>query len=172
MFLFCVSFRLLEHHSIWAEALLQALHQALQWGCALGMCYTENHWYQSTSGNTNTALDSRHRGGPQHTYIHSCFCSTLLCYHKNHTASSGWESNVSSACLSLLNDLILFHYTGTGHNNRPEAERSFQDKGNSSYWALRKSVCVQCERTWKDPFCFTFSRGRRMNYVYKEQPYF
>lgn len=43
------------------------------------------------------------------------------------------ESKVYSACLSLLNDLISFCHTGTGNNTRPAVERSFQDKGISSY---------------------------------------
>lgn len=59
--------------------------------------------------------------------------SFLLCYQGNHTTSLCHESKVFSGCLSLLNDLILFQHTETGHNNRPEAERSFQDKGISSY---------------------------------------
>lgn len=80
----------------------------------------------------------------------------LLRYHGNQTAILSQESKVSSACLSLLNDLILSHYSGTEQNNRPEAEQSFEDRGISSYSALRKSGFIGFEIML---FSFTFSRG-------------
>lgn len=57
------AFRLLEHHSIWEKALLQTVHQALQRGCALGLCHPEDHWYEGASRNTNAAPYSGHWGG-------------------------------------------------------------------------------------------------------------
>lgn len=145
-------FRLLGYHSIREEALLQAVYQALQWGCALGMCHPENHWHQSTSGNANTAPDPRHWGKPRNTqtfvytqYTASFWQTTcdkshqtqtavslhnippLFCYHGTHMAIFDQESKVSSACLSLLNDLIFLHHSGIGRNS-PEAEQPFQDE--------------------------------------------
>lgn len=58
----CFSWRILERHSIWPEALLQTVHQALQWGSALGMCHPEDHWYKGTGRNTNAAPHSRYWG--------------------------------------------------------------------------------------------------------------
>lgn len=92
----CISPRLLEHHSVWTQALLQAVHQALQWGSALGMCHSEDHWYQSASGNTNTAPYSRHRGG-SHTHTNAVAFAPPF-YH------TGWKSRV----LCLLSFITLF----------------------------------------------------------------
>lgn len=55
LFFFFLKKRLLEHHSVWAETLLQALYQALQRGRALGLRHPEDHRYQSAGGNANTA---------------------------------------------------------------------------------------------------------------------
>lgn len=61
----CLVLRLLEHHSVWAKALLQALHQALQRGRALGLWHPEDHRYQSTGGNADTAPHQRYWGESQ-----------------------------------------------------------------------------------------------------------
>ena len=84
---------------------------------------------------------------------YSAHCRSHCSQNGNHTASL--ESKVFSACLSLVNDLILFHHNVTGHNNRPDHATPCQDKDISSHWKIW--ICG----TWRDALPFTSSREER-----------
>lgn len=105
----CV-FRLLEHNIIWEEALLQTVHQALQWGRALGMRHPKDHWHKGTSRNTNTAPYSRYWGGFHRTQDLSL---TSFPLQRSQHFSRGWCFKFLlklKACFVLLFFKIIIYF--------------------------------------------------------------
>lgn len=108
LFVWFFFFRILERHGVRTEALQQALHQALQRGCALGLCHPENNWYQSSSGNSNAAPHSRHRGKP--------YKNELRFYY---VLPGTIPNEVNSLCLQRLPGFPLWWKSKFRPKNRP-----------------------------------------------------
>lgn len=131
----CTS-RLLEHYGVRAQALLQAVHQALQRGRALGLRHPENHRHQSARGDSHPTPDPGYRGKKNyHTQKASGLqvipAPPVLDCYGNHTKDqkskslmmssySPWSSNGEaelgdkSDCLGLLSHRAWTNKTEVG----------------------------------------------------------